>query len=236
MADELARELDLFLASDAIPSSIPPDETPEATLERRKLKPTSSIDEHPQRGPIIAALLAGEAYASISKWSSPTLGIWAIRRYYQQFIKPALLRNQSNRRSYLGRKPGPSEDALAKLSLDSLADVPILAERKHRQLRIQDRAERLDLIVQERAEEMADECAGGASGLLARDSKAGVTVYKVDKALISALRDHEKDMARETGQLTERATVAVQIVIAGQAGQPVKHGMIPAIDIGTKTA
>lgn len=236
MADELARELDLFLASDAIPSSIPIDESQEQTEKRRKLRPSfGHLDEHPQRGPILAALLAGEAATSISKWTNPPIPPWTIRKYYHAIVKPAILRTQ-HARSLLARSQSPSEQALANIAHLALADLPVLAERKNRQIRIQDRADRLDLIMHERAESMADEVEGGASGLLTRDIKSNQTVYKLDKTLLSELREHEKEMARETGQLVERPTVAVQIVIAGNPVQPVQLRDIPSIDLGIKTS
>jgi hypothetical protein len=232
--NRLGRELDHCLAADAIPSSSPQDPPLDQPSETRKSFRVSMLDQHPMRTPIIAAMLAGESFPSIAKWTFPKVGVWVLRRYYHVRIAPALQRARHTEQSLSGYPRDPSDAALAKVAQTSLADTPVLSVRKHRLDRIQDRANRLDLIVHERAEEMADEVAGGASGLITRDLRSGGTVYKVDKTLLSELREHEKEMARELGQLQERPTVAIQIVMPGPDTGGLRGAGLPAVEIGAK--
>lgn len=77
---------------------------------------------------------------------------------------------------------------------------------------LQDRWERLQQVIQERAEELDGECPGGSTGLLTRQLKVigrgedarEVEEFSVDTGLLKELREHEKQAAQELGQWTER--------------------------------
>jgi len=241
MADDLdfIPDIDLELAVDEIHGTAPhpADLTPEQTTEYRKRHPTSAVDSHPQRREIIKALLAGDPPSRIAKRLDPPLTRWSISRYNVLFVRPALLRAaeaKAKANSLSLSALDPNRLSLERVAKFTLGAVAPLRDRDNRIRRIQDRADRLDLIVSERAEDMADEVPGGASGLLTRDIKSGgAMVYKVDRSLISAIRETEKDVATELGQLQDRSPVSIMIVVPGErssAGlQPVQ-----VVDIGQK--
>jgi hypothetical protein len=76
---------------------------------------------------------------------------------------------------------------------------------------LQDRWERMQRVIHERAEEMEGEAAGGGTGLLVRqyktvgkgDAAREVEEYAVDTGLLRELREHEKQASQELGQWTE---------------------------------
>jgi hypothetical protein len=77
---------------------------------------------------------------------------------------------------------------------------------------LQDRWQRMQRVIEERAEELEGEAAGGGTGLLVKQYKsigAGenarlVEEYAVDTGLLRELREHEKQAAQELGQWAER--------------------------------
>ena len=86
-----------------------------------------------------------------------------------------------------------------------------------------DRHARMTLLIAERGEEMADEVAGGTTGLLVRQYKSigtgpnarQVEEYHVDTGLLRELREIEKQIAQDAGQFAERRE------ISGPDGGPV---------------
>jgi hypothetical protein len=113
---------------------------------------------------------------------------------------------------------------------------PVLARRENRLAAIQDRHDRMMRIVQERGDEMANEVAGGSSGFLVRDYKgkdADRAVYKFDSSLAAELREHERQMAIETGQWQESngPTVAIQIVMPNVMAPADAADRAPVVDI-----
>lgn len=86
---------------------------------------------------------------------------------------------------------------------------------------LQDRWERMQRVIAERAEEMnGEDVAGGETGLLVRTYKMigqgvfaeRVTEYAVDTGLLKELRAHEEQSAKELGQWTDRAELEVRDV------------------------
>lgn len=126
----------------------------------------------------------------------------------------------------------------AAIAKDVAGSLPILAVREKRLQEQQDRHNRLKLVMQERAEDMAD-VPGGKSGLLVRQIKQigngenarEVEEYKLDDGLLSEFREHEKMIAIELGQWQEQAGgPASMTVICGdlhlhQAGSPPDPGV-----------
>ena len=87
-----------------------------------------------------------------------------------------------------------------------------IAERVNRVEALNDRWRRMQQVIDERAEAMEGEVAGGGTGLLVRQEKqigAGeraihVVEYALDTGILSELRQHEKQAAQELGQWTEK--------------------------------
>jgi hypothetical protein len=88
---------------------------------------------------------------------------------------------------------------------------------------LNDRWKRMRQVIDERAEAMEAEVAGGGTGLLVRqfkvigggDSARQVEEYHVDTGLLKELREHEKQAAQELGQWTDRRE------LSGPAGGPI---------------
>lgn len=80
---------------------------------------------------------------------------------------------------------------------------------------LSDRWDRMRQVIEERAEELGGECAGGGTGLLVKQMKTlgsgpaaqVVEEYAVDTGLLRELREHEKQAAQELGQWTDKADV-----------------------------
>lgn len=71
-------------------------------------------------------------------------------------------------------------------------------------------ATRILNLIDDRAEEMGEEVAGGNTGLLVRDYKgkdADQPVYKVDTATLKELREYLKQIAIEIGDWTEKTAL-----------------------------
>jgi hypothetical protein len=126
---------------------------------------------------------------------------------------------------------------------DVAGALPILAVRDNRLAAQQDRHNRMRLVMEERAADMA-EVPGGKSGLLVRqikqigngDSAREVEEYKLDAGLLSEFREHEKQIAQELGQWQEGTSgpaVAIQIVCP--AGVSTAQPSITATDDGCVT-
>lgn len=83
--------------------------------------------------------------------------------------------------------------------------------RKDNRINIyQDTIDRIQTLIKERADEMADEVAGGGTGLLTKDYKgkdADRAVYKFDAALVTQLNATLRQAAQEMGQWTEKQEV-----------------------------
>jgi hypothetical protein len=204
---------------------------------------------HPQLPAIIDAALQGQPVRQIAAWTDPKVSFSAIADYIRRVVRPTLtnarelvssLPSQLAEKTRLVGTPDqkPSDAQPAQLTKQAILGVPILAAREKRLAELQDRHNRMKLIVDERAVEMKDEIAGGASGLLCRDYKgkdAKTAVYKVDTGLLAEFREHEKQLAQELGQWQEGSapTVAIQIVMPSMQG-PSGPAEVepPTIDIG----
>jgi hypothetical protein len=153
----------------------------------------------------------------------------------QPHQQPHSLIDQPDARSQA--QSGALKDAeAAQIVRDAIVSAPLIAIREKRIEELDDRRRRMKLIIEERAAEMAGECPGGASGLLARDYKgkdADRAIYKVDTGLLSELREHEKQAAQELGQWQDSAgpQVAIQIVYPSAPGPAVAREL-PTINIG----
>jgi phage terminase small subunit len=108
--------------------------------------------------------------------------------------------------------------------------------QEYRIARIADLEQRCALIIAERADEMAGEAPGGASGLLVRQKKVirsgdDVTIeyqYVVDTGLIKELRELLKHAAIETGQWTENKNVRLTTTDEYIVEVSQKYGIDPA--------
>ena len=180
----------------------------------------SSIDSHPQRQKIIDALIAGEPLRSIASRVSPPVSFTAIHRYRSNVVAPALKNAAFATKVLAGTdlvdpKLGTSTefDKVVAATAAALKAAPILAVRESRLARLDDRARRMDIVMEDRAKDM-DGVPGGTSGLLVRrlksigsgDSAQVVEEYEVDRALLAEFREHEKQAAIELGQWQEAGT------------------------------
>ena len=95
-----------------------------------------------------------------------------------------------------------------------------IADRERRVRAINDRWNRLQRIIEERADAPEMQAvAGGRTGLLAHNVKSVgsgetsqvVDVYEVDTGLLRELREHEKQAAQELGQWTEKQEISGDI-------------------------
>ena len=91
-----------------------------------------------------------------------------------------------------------------------------LADRERRVRALNDRWNRLQRVMEERADDPAmANVPGGRTGLLVHDVKSVgsgysaqvVDLYEVDTGLLKELREHEKQAAQELGQWVEQSTV-----------------------------
>ena len=95
-----------------------------------------------------------------------------------------------------------------------------IADRNARLAELQTRwdqlRDQLDCILEERGAELAEETAGGSTGLIRKDYKgkdADIPVYRIDPAVIDLYRlllEHEKRAAEECGQWGEKPSVQDQ--------------------------
>ena len=117
-------------------------------------------------------------------------------------------------------KERPDSTELVAAARAEIEHGPVLAVRQKRLELLQERHNRLNLIVDERGADMAG-VPGGKSGFLARDYKSdGREIYKVDGVLLSELREIEKQSAIETGEWQEHTAPGVMIQIVMPAVPP----------------
>lgn len=205
----------------------------------------SSIESHPQKQQIIDLILAGKSLRDIAGTVTPKVSIMALQRYKAGVIRPALSKAAALAK-VLGNAPIQANEQLAAdvtaVTSEALRAAPILAARENRLAALQDRHNRLNLVMYERADDMAD-APGGKSGLLARKRKmigAGpmareVTEYELDTGLLSEFREHEKQVAIELGQWQEGTGTQVSIAIvcpATERAEPAWEGV--TMDIANK--
>jgi hypothetical protein len=135
----------------------------------------------------------------------------------------------------------------AQITKDVAGVLPILAVRENRINAMQERHDRMRMVMEERAVDMAT-VPGGKSGLLTRQYKqvgSGETArvveeYKLDTGLLGEFREHERAVAEELGQIQTAAgmggpSVAIQIVCPASREQPavsVNDDGAVTIDIG----
>ena len=207
-------------------------------MARRKTP--MGVQVHPQLKQIIDAYLDGQNSRQIAAWCKPCLSHTAIYNYAKNVIEPTMKQAELLKSVLPPKKMEilgvPGEEQTGELGLQTaklaLLGRPVLAARENRLAALQDRHDRLNLIVEERAADMA-EAPGGKSGLLTRDYKgknADQVVYKLDTGLLSEFREHERQVAIELGQWQEAAApnVAIQIVMPSA---PASGPHMPTIDI-----
>lgn len=101
-------------------------------------------------------------------------------------------------------------------------------EKSQRLANLQKRIDKMLTLIDARGEDMADEIAGGETGLLVRDYKGSAPhfqpVYRFDAALLKELREHEKQAAIEVGEWTERKEVT------GSEGSPLLAPLADALE------
>lgn len=201
------------------------------------------ISGHPMEREVIKALIRGDKLREIAAWLEPKLSISAISRFDIRHVRPNLAAAQQVKASsYSGQgTSGPSPIDVRKFAERAIVGRIPLMIRENRVAAKAKRAELLNRVVSERAEEMAvcencrkprdihpweDETTGrrcdvylhvpgGTTGLIVRKHKAHGTEYAVDTGLLDQLSQHEKDIAIELGQLHDVANgtqLAVQIV------------------------
>ena len=172
-----------------------------------------SIEAHPQKHRIIEALLAGESTRKIAAWAKPRLSAMSVQRYKASIVKPAIER--SNKRvSTLNRVKAQRVEGvtpeLVQDALQSVTDAPVLALRNARVALLQSLVNKLNLVIDARAEAYS-EVPGGASGLLAKDYRGSgenmQEVYSVDRVVLAEARELSKQISQELGQWVEKQDV-----------------------------
>lgn len=96
-----------------------------------------------------------------------------------------------------------------------------IARKDKRVAAYQQRWEKLHRLIDARGEALADEIAGGETGLIAKEievARDGALVenYKTDGPLLSALLSLEKQAAQEAGQWSEKREVSGEVSHTGQ--------------------
>lgn len=180
------------------------------------------LENHPQRQKAIDLILAGESVRVIAAQLDPPVSFQAVQRYRKSIVRPVMAKSALLAK-VLGKDVVHVNEGLAVDPIDharavtseALRAAPILAVRESRLARLEDRSKRLDLVIQERAGDMA-EVPGGKSGLLVRrlksigsgESAQVVEEYELDRTLLAEAREHEKQAAMELGQWQESTATA----------------------------
>lgn len=103
-----------------------------------------------------------------------------------------------------------------------------IGQLERRVAALNDRWERMQRVIEARAEAYADDDHGGETGLIRRklmgwsgkgEDKEPIFDYEFDAALLKELREHEKQAAQELGQWTEKRE------LTGQNGGPIELNM-----------
>jgi hypothetical protein len=186
----------------------------------------SSIEQHPQRQMIVDAVLAGRPVREVAASTIPRISHLSLQRFRSQHILPALQHAATNTK-YLARSPiqralqeKPDPPAAVEAARAEVQHGPVLAIRQARLEFLQDRHDRLNMIAEERANDMA-EVPGGKSGFLTKDYKGdGREVYKVDGVLLGEMRELEKAAAIETGDWREQNIPQTMIQIVLPSSSP----------------
>ena len=226
------------------------------------------VQGHPQFRQISEALVNGQSARKISSWVDPPLSFSTISIFARTIVRPTLakadhlkslmpdnvLQQNGLQRGatpvatlavmpHNGATATPNNDVQVLKDVNSaIAGAPLIALRDKRVAELDDLRARLQMVVDERGEEMSvceacghpegshpivldehghtcekfERIPGGRSGLLARDYKgkdATRTVYKVDQALLSEKRELMKQAAIELGQWQEGSGPMVAIQI-----------------------
>lgn len=103
-----------------------------------------------------------------------------------------------------------------------------IADKQYRINALVRRQQLMEQVIAERADEYDGEAAGAGTGLLVRQTKmlgAGelareIVEYALDAGLLREMRDHEKQIAQELGEWTERRE------ISGDAERPVSIRLV----------
>jgi hypothetical protein len=192
------------------------------------------IKAHPMLEAIVKAAIAGDSCRKIAEWVDPPVSVTAISRYIKDHVRPvmgssdaisALLKPNSDVHSKTEHvhMPEPSVPQMHKIAAEIALSAPALHIRDNRLKLQQDIANRLLMVIEDRAAAYAN-APGGRSGLLAMDYKgAGEDmreVYKVDTGVLSELRELQKQIATELGQWQEPASQAVSIQILWPGDRP----------------
>lgn len=177
------------------------------------------IERHPQYKQILKWIAEGEDAASISRKLKPPVSRVSVWRFIRNRVKSATDAPQAvvdalKEKGYLPEDIPQAEldEAVIKATTTAIAAAPMLSAKNSRLAALEDRHERMRIVMDERAEEMAG-VPGGRSGLLVRqikqvgqgDNAQIVEEYKLDTGLLSEFREHEKQAAMELGQWQETA-------------------------------
>lgn len=177
---------------------------------------------------IIDAILEGtQSDGQIAKWVQPSLSRTSIQNYRKSVVEPSM-RQADLLKQVLPPNKIENTQVTSCQSVQELPDnlartallsAPVLAVREKRIAALQDRHNRLQMVMDGRAEAFAA-VPGGKSGLLAEKTTKFGADYVLDTGLLSEFREHEKQVAMELGQWNESAgvNIAVQIVMPATAG------------------
>lgn len=101
-----------------------------------------------------------------------------------------------------------------------------IAKRRNRVRALDDRWQRMQRLIAARSEELAEQVAGGETGLLVHQERAIGTganqqiidEYVVDTGLLKELRAHEEQAAKELGQWVEKGEQRHEMIVREYVG------------------
>ncbi len=177
-------------------------------------------------------LLDGHSAGEIATRLDPRISHASISNFFRFQVKPALrnaerlaaiekARSKHEKMPDLFHGDGELTDAEATdLVKEAFGAGVILAARSRRLQELQKLNDKVDAVIEGRAEDLTDEAFGGETGLLVRKYKnTGKIEYLFDKGVFDAKLEISRRIAEETGQWQDggSAGVVVNIVVPGQA-------------------
>ena len=194
------------------------------------------IEAHPQKKKILKALLEGQSTHQISAWAKPKISAMSVQRYKAQVVTPAVERSGNrvaNLHKVKAQAPVTIQPDLLRDSLRAVQDAPVLALRDARLRMLQGLADRLQIVMDERAAAHA-EAPGGSSGLLAKDFRGTgenmMPVYAVDGVVLREARELSKQIAQELGQWIEKSDVSLKAEVSSVSVVLAKHCTIEQLE------